>query len=281
VTTAVGNAEQASVWDAQAAAHWLPWERRYDATVAEHERALQEAAAIRSEDRVLDVGCGTGQSTRTAARAASAGTARGVDLSRRMVGRARRRAAEAGLHNALFDIADAQTFRWPGRSVDVVISRFGASFFDDPASAFANIRRAMSRGARLVLIAWAEYARNEWLTGIREALTPGVVASDPPAGAPGPFGLARVDQAHAVLRRAGFNQIDITEVEAGMWFGVDVEDALAFLRGSPPVAGPLQALDERARRGAERRLSDMLTEHVDPDGVRLDSAALLIRARST
>ena len=143
----------------------------YDAELRLHNELFRAAACVGSRDRVLDIGCGTGQSTREAALAAVAGSAVGVDLSAAMLERARQLSDEQGLANITFQQADAQVHRFPPTHFDLCISRFGTMFFADPVAAFTNIGRALRPAARLVLLVWQERDRNEWATVIRQTLT--------------------------------------------------------------------------------------------------------------
>src|SRR5438105_1841920 len=137
------NAEQAGAWDGDEGAYWAENAERFDRAVAAYHERFLAAAGIGGAERVLDIGCGTGQTTRDAARAAPDGTALGVDLSGRMVELARRLATGEGIANARFEQADAQVHPFAARSFDVAISRTGTMFFGDPAAAFANIAGAV------------------------------------------------------------------------------------------------------------------------------------------
>jgi SAM-dependent methyltransferase len=143
------NAEALAAWDGDDGAYWAAHEVRFDDALARYHRRFLDAAAITSGEQVLDVGCGTGQSTRDAARLATPGLALGVDLSSRMIGRARQRAAEQDITNARFVQADAHVYPFEPRAFDVAISRTGAMFFGDPVAAFANIARALRPGGRV------------------------------------------------------------------------------------------------------------------------------------
>ncbi len=152
----------------------------YDAELRLHNAHLRAAADVGPHDRVLDVGCGTGQTTREAARAAVHGSALGVDVSAPMLERARRLSDDAGLRNVTYVQADAQAHPFPPAHFDLCISRFGTMFFADPVAAFANIGRALRPGARLVLLVWQGHDRNEWATAIRDALTAGTTGTAAP-----------------------------------------------------------------------------------------------------
>ena len=151
---ACANAAQAAEWDGPAGAHRTRHAAVFDAEARPHNERFRAAAGVGHGDRVLDIGCGTGQSTRDAARAAVAGSALGIDLSAQMLEHARRVSSEQGLTNVSFQQADAQVHRFPAGGFDVAISRFGSMFFDDPVAAFGNIGQALRPGGRLVLMVW-------------------------------------------------------------------------------------------------------------------------------
>jgi SAM-dependent methyltransferase len=280
VVTAVANQEQAAAWNGVEGDYWVIHEERYNAAVAGYQRRLAGAAAVQPGQRVLDIGCGCGESTRAAARAAAPGLVRGVDLSTAMLDRAERRARAEGLANVEFLVADAQVHPFVRGDVDLAISRFGAMFFADPVAAFANIGRALVPGGRLILLAWQSLRHNDWLVAIREALAAGRTLPDPPDGAPGPFGLARSDHARTALSRAGFTAIDITPVREPVRLGADPGDALRFLRGTGMLHALVQDLDPPAAAQALDRLAATLTVHHTDTGVMFDSAAWLITAQA-
>ena len=140
------NVEQLRAWDGDEGEYWADNAEYFDRSVAAYHERLLAAAAIGERDRVLDVGCGTGQTTRDAARAASAGSALGIDLSSRMLDHARRRAAEEGVTNVTFAQADAQIHAFDPGAYDVAISRTAAMFFGDHVAAFRNIGTCPASG---------------------------------------------------------------------------------------------------------------------------------------
>src|SRR5688500_9952931 len=140
------NADQLRAWDGDEGAYWAEHAEYFDRSVAAYHERLLAAANITASDRVLDIGCGTGQTTRDAARTAAEGSAVGVDLSAQMLEVARRRAEEEGVTNASFEQVDAQVHAFSRESFDVAISRTGAMFFGDLIAAFANIGHALVPG---------------------------------------------------------------------------------------------------------------------------------------
>ena len=247
----------------------------YDAELARHNRHLRIAAGVGPNDRVLDIGCGTGQTTREAARAATQGEAVGVDTSAEMLEVARRRSAAEGLRNVVFEQADAQFNPFPAASFDLCISRFGVMFFADPAAAFANIGRAMRPGARLVWMVWQSREHNAWSGAIRQALAPGTAVS---AGGPNPFSLGDPSTAKDLLSTAGFMSIDFVDVREPVFYGPDVDAASEALAGLYLVKDALARTDEPPGKPL-KRLRDLLEAHMTPEGVFFDSRAWIITAR--
>jgi SAM-dependent methyltransferase len=275
----IANVEMAKVWDGDEGEQWTENADRYDAVAAPYSQRLMAAARIAAGDRVLDIGCGTGESTRRAAREASSGSALGVDLSARMLTRAQERSGDEGITNIDFLQADAQVHRFDKSAFDVVISRFGAMFFSDPVAAFRNVATAVRPGGRLALLSWQELAKNEWLASFRDALAAGRTLPTPPAGAPGPFGLADAGGVRHILGEAGLDDVELVALEEPICFGNDAGDAWPFVAGMGVVKGLTEGLDDDTRTQALDRLQRVLEEHESEAGVTFASSAWLITVR--
>lgn len=236
----------------------------YDAELRRHDEVLRHACRVGRSDRVLDIGCGTGGTTRRAARTARDGGALGVDVSAAAIERARSLAD--GLANVVFECADAQAHPLPPERFDLAMSRFGTMFFADPVAAFANIGRSLRPGGRLVALVWQARDRNEWAVMVRDAL-----GGAKPDG-PDAFSLADPPTVRRILAAAGFVDVELTDVHEPVWYGPDVAAALDWVRG---FAGSAEALTAPALR----RLEQALAGHLRADGVWLDSRAWLVTAR--
>lgn len=246
----------------------------YDAELSRHNLHLRAAARVRTHDRILDIGCGAGQTTREAALAATQGSAVGVDTSAEMLEIARQRSAEAGLGNISFELGDAQTHDFPAAGFDLCISRFGVMFFADPPAAFTNIAHAMRPGGRIAWMVWQNQERNEWSGAIRNALAPG---SRIPENAGKPFSLGDPTIAKELLSTAGFTSIDFTEVKEPVFYGANVDAALDALAGLYMVKDALMHTDEAPDRPLQR-LRDLLEAHMTSGGVLFNSHAWIITA---
>ncbi len=248
----------------------------YDVELTRYRAVLRRAWAVQPRDRVLDVGCGTGQTTREAARMAPAGSALGVDVSAPAVERARRLARTEGLRNVAFERADAQAHRFARGHFDLAISRFGTMFFDDPVAAFDNIGRALRPAGRLVMVVWQAHDRNEWDVAIHQALDgPTAVAGQ----GPDPFSLADPTTVETILRTAGFADIGLTDVHEPVYYGPDPTAALDWVRGFTCTNECLKRLDPAAAAHALARLRDALAARMSDDGIWFDSRAWIVTAR--
>jgi SAM-dependent methyltransferase len=270
------NAEQLQAWDGDEGAYWAAHAERFERSLSRYDESIFAAAAIGRDAHVLDIGCGTGSTTREAGRRASAGSVLGVDLSSAMIEVARRIAEREGAHNVRFEQADAQVHPFADQAFDVALSRTGAMFFGDPVAAFANIGRAMRPAGRLVLLVWQPMARNEWIVEIMTALAAGRDMPTPPPDAPGQFSLSDPARVRSLLSAGGFVDVDVKDVRERVYFGPDPEDASRFIRGL--LAWMLEGLDETGRARARDALRDRMHAHNTPEGVLLDSAAWLVTA---
>jgi SAM-dependent methyltransferase len=258
-------------WGGRDGARWAANDLRYDAVLERLTPHLLDAADLSATDRVLDVGCGCGHPTRLAARRAA--DVLGVDLSEAMLATARRRTAEAGLDNVRFAQADAQ--RTAFEPVDVVMSRFGVMFFDDPAAAFANLRQT---GGRLAFLCWQRMELNENRTLLREALLPHVAIPDLRTTT-GALSLAEPARVHELLATAGYTDVELTDVREPLLVGRDAEDAVEFRLGDPVIGEWLAAAEPAAAQRARDALREAFAARETPDGVLLGSAAWLVTAR--
>lgn len=259
-------------WAGRDGAYWAEHDEVYEAMLAPLNRHLLAAAAIGPADRVLDVGCGCGGTTRLAARAAPDGEVIGVDVAEPMVTRARQRAAQAGLPNLRHEPADAQTH--PFGRFDVVLSRFGVMFFDDPPAAFANLRRT---GGRLAFVCWQRHELNQARVLFRTALAPHVEL--PPLRSDvGATSLSDPARVREVLSAAGWTGIELTDVREPLPAGPTAAAAAEFKLADPGTAEVLAAADPAAAARAAEALRAAYEPYETPAGVYLDSASWLVTA---
>lgn len=279
VSHEIVNTEQSDAWNGPEGADWVREAERFDRSMGPYQVHLLRAAAIADADRVLDVGCGNGASTRAAAEAASAGSVLGVDLSEVMLQHARGAAASEGLGNVTFQRADAQVHPFELDAFDVLISRFGCMFFADPVAAFTNIGGALRSGGRVALVVWQDLSRNDWFRLVRGAFALGRDLPTPPPDAPGPAAFANTDRTRSILEGAGFVDVDFEAVEEPFWVGADVDDAVGFARRTGFARGLLADVSDDDRARAYDTLAGSLAGHLGPDGVTVGSAGWVVSAK--
>ena len=277
----IANVDMAKAWDGEEGDQWTQFADEYDNTSRSIWARFLETDPISRADQVLDIGCGSGQSSRDAARLAHEGSVLGVDLSSSMLALARRRATAEGVTNVDFRQVDAQVYPFGPGTFDVVISRFGVMFFENRMAAFTNIAAALRPGGRLALLAWQDVRKNEWIMTVRETLAAGRDLPMPAVGVPGPMALAEPDDARSLLSSAGFESIGFTSIEEPVWFGADAEAAYRFVGEIGIVKGLSDGLDPDAKAAAHERLTAALRAHETPDGVRFASGVWLISAAKT
>jgi SAM-dependent methyltransferase len=268
------NARQLHDWDGAHGQYWAEYADFYDRAVAGYHPALLTAASVRPGDRVLDVGCGSGQVAIDLVRAAPGARALAVDLSAAQLDIARRRGAGLGVE---FLQADAQVHDFGAATYDRTVSRTGTMFFGDAAAAFRNLATATRPDGRLAILVWRGLAENEWLREIVGALRVGRDLATPPPGAPGPFAQSDPDMVEPMLAAAGWADVGFEPVDRPIWLGPDADRGTSWQLGQS--AWLLLGLDEAQRSTAVENLHTVLAAHQTADGVLLGSAAWLITAR--
>ena len=237
------------------------------------------AAAAKQGEHVIDIGCGTGDTLLAFAKAvAAAGAVLGVDVSVPMLGFAKHRAAQAGLGNVTCALADATTYAFEPHWADLVYSRFGVMFFDDPVKAFTNIRGGMKAGARLVFVCFRTMPESPWFRVPIEAARPHV-PPQPPADplAPGMFSFAREERVRGILTEAGFRDIAIQATDVPI-HGKDVAQSLAFLTQAGPLPALLENASDEQRKRAAEAVRSALTANLGADGRGLHVGLWLVSA---
>ena len=185
-------------WNGAESVHYVDHADRYDRQLASFADAVLERVQLEPHHSVLDVGCGCGATTLTAARLARA--ALGADLSAPPLEVAAGLARSESVDNAEFMVAGAQTFAFAAGAFDFVISQFGLMCFDDPVAAFANLRRPLALGGRVVFVGWQGLEANELVSVVGRAVTHHVALADLGGldGGPGMFALKDPDETTAL-----------------------------------------------------------------------------------
>jgi ubiquinone/menaquinone biosynthesis C-methylase UbiE len=279
--SAAANAAQAQRWNGESGRYWITHRERH---LAEHRYLIPHlfgAARISPGERVLDVGCGCGATTITAAHAAgggepsSGGCALGLDLSGPMLEVARRLAMQAEVANVGFVQGDAQACPLRQDSCDVMISSFGVMFFEDPAAAFACIAAALRHGGRLAFLCWQHDMHNELFAIALHAFGTHMQRPGPAVGDL----FADPQKITNLLSGTGWENIQVDAVSEPAWMGSDVADVMSYVRGMPMIRSLAADLgDETLTRRVLATIADQYAARQSPDGVWVRAAAWLVTA---
>jgi SAM-dependent methyltransferase len=282
------NEVAAQRWNGDSGRHWVAHRERHEIGHRPLVAHLFRAAGIGAGARVLDVGCGCGETTLRAARLAAGdsragngpasggpGSALGLDLSAVMLAEARRLAAAAGVGNVRFEQGDAQVYPLPRGHFDVAMSAFGVMFYADPAAAFGNIAASVRPGGRLAFLCWQDDEHNEVF-----AIPVRAFGCD--TALPGQANALFTDprQVTELLTGAGWSDVRIDPLHESVWLGTDAADVMDYMSGMARVRAMTTAIGDPAR--AETALAALTREYRTrerPGGVWVDAGAWLVRAQ--
>lgn len=271
----MSNEDQIEYWNDDAGLKWTEQQSALDVFLAPVTSLLIDAAAVSSGERVLDIGCGTGETTLIATEAGADVT--GVDVSQPMLELARSR-SNGGAELVL---ADASEYR-ADEGFDLIMSRFGVMFFEDPVVAFTNIKANLKPGGRMVFVCWQSPKVNHWVMVPMQAIKPLLPeAPETDLHAPGPFALADDDRLKGILAKAGFGDVTITphSVDICMSQSDGVDGAVYFSSQIGPASRALGEVDDDLRSQLMIALKEALTPY-DKDGrVSLPGGIWIVRAR--
>ncbi len=284
VHVAPENLEATEAWNGPLFDIW----QDFQAIVVSNAKAHGDAALAdhhpESGDRVLDIGCGLGDSTvQLAERVGPSGHAHGVDVAKRMIAGAREDAERAGVENVSFEVNDVAAARFAD-TYDYAFARFGTMFFANPVAALRNVRRALRPGGRLNVVVWRRKLDNDW---VHRAET--IVAQfldrpeeyDAPTCGPGPFSMANADTVTDVLKHSGFEDIHLKRQDLRIKTGDNLEHAVDLVMSLGPAGEVLRLWGDRAdevRPKVRAALLEGMADMVREDGVYAESSTWAVRA---
>lgn len=276
------NSDQIAFWNGDAGQRWVDDQEAMDATLAPFGEAAMEAIGVPRGGEVIDLGCGCGGTTlELARRTGPMGRVLGVDISTPMLARAVQRANGASLDHTLFVNTDASSYPFEPQAFDVAFSRFGVMFFDKPAAAFANIRKALRPQGRLGFVCWRALAENEWVTVARDVALRHVAPPEPAGpGAPGPFAFAEPAHVASVLGRAGFTGITLRPFDHAMRHEGDVAEIAATMARMGPASRLIADAPEDVRGRIADDLAEAIAPRHDGKGIDLAAAAWIVTANA-
>ncbi len=277
------NADQISFWDGETGQRWVRHQGMFDAILHPFGVRVMERADLSPGERVLDVGCGCGQTTvEIAQKLGPQGAVTGIDVSNAMLAQARARAEGVTGAAIAFERADAETHAFADGAFDLVFSRFGTMFFANPQAAFSNLRAALAAGGRLGFVCWQKPDNNPWfmvLIAVAERCGLAIERAGP--NDPGPFQLADSGRLQALLEGAGFADIVCEGHDQPFIIpvGSDLNQAVRFAMELGPITHALNEADDAMRSRIGDELTAAISPHAGSDGVRMDAATWIVTAR--
>lgn len=278
-----GNAEQIDYWNGEAGLRWVRRQEMQDAVLAPISDTLMLRLAAAPGEKVIDIGCGCGASAIEIGRSvAPGGQVLGIDISTPMLARARER-TPATLPVSYVE-ADATTYAFAAGEADALASRFGVMFFADPVASFANMRKALKPGGRVVFVCWREPRANPWFIAPLQAAYKHVPKM-PEVGPedPGPFAFANAQRVRSILESAGFTAVALEPVEymIDLAVGLGLDAAVTTAMEIGPASRALDGQPEPLRAAAALSIRELLAPHLDQGGsVRLPGAVWIVTARA-
>ncbi len=264
---------------------WVRMQDRTDALIEPLGRIAIERLGVAAGERVLDVGCGCGQTLLQLAELVSpSGHVLGVDISPPMLARAQERVA--GQPTIAVVLADAQTYAFAPGAFDALYSRFGVMFFDDSPAAFRNLRAAARPGARMSFVCWQDLAKNPWASRPLEAVMRLLPESAMPdmlrAGRPGPFFMSDPARVRAILGAGGWKDVSLEPVEMPLHLGgaATLDEVVEYSLQIGPAARAMTDAPEALKPALEAALREALAPFASARGVFMDGAAFVVCARA-
>lgn len=272
--------DQIAFWNGEVGERWAREAAELDAMIGPLGELALSALNPQAGERIVDIGCGAGATTRALSRAVGpTGFALGVDPSGPMIAAAR---AKGG---ARYLLADAATVTPAEAPFDALFSRFGVMFFEEPEAAFAHLHTLLKPGGRLAFVCWQAPQANAWATLTLKAALPHVPTppAPPVPGAPGPFAFADPQRIQAVLSRSGWREPDVTPVEAAVLAGgpgANAAAAAAFMVKMGPAASAIREGGEDLANRVAADLAPMLAPYATPEGVFIPAAVWVVTAQA-
>ncbi len=278
------NEEQADYWGKSASgAKWLTFEDQLDHLFTPVLNLLLDRSGLAEGMRVLDIGCGTGASALAAARRVGpSGHVLGADISEPFLARARQRATGAGMANVEFQYADAQTAQFERDVHDVLISRFGMMFFQDPTVAFANMARTLKPGGQISFVAWGPLSDNPWFKVPHVAATSRL--GHPPKvdrNAPGPLAFHDRERVMGLMSQAGLSDIRSEAVPVQLHGPGTPDDSAALCTRVGPADRVITHFNGTPEdmRAIQTDVARTFEAYSTPQGVRIPALINLFQAR--
>ncbi len=283
---AATNEEAVEAWNGVLFDRFVQYRHIVTTGLGSHGEVALRLHSPRPGERVLDIGCGFGDTTqRIASEVGPQGSVLGFDVSERFIEKAADEAEEAGLDNVSFMVGDLQVTEFE-QTFDYAFSRMGTMFFANPVAAIRNVREALTPGGRLCMVVWRRKVENEWMYRAEQVVERFVEEeedSEEPTCGPGPFSMGNADVTSGILLSAGFEDVSLRRCDIEITIGVDLDEAVEFAMALGPAGEVMRLAGEEAERlrpEIAAALREGLAEFEGPDGVSAPASTWIVSARA-
>ena len=276
------NSDMSKFWNGEGGKKWLHFMETMDVNLLPFGQKAMAAASVMPGESVLDIGCGCGDtSIEIASLVGVDGHVLGVDISEPILVRAKAKAMISKDKSVAFECEDAQVYRFDTAAFDLIFSRFGVMFFDDPVAAFKNLYRALRPGGRVAFICWQPAKDNEWIKASLETVARHISLPDPSGPEdPRPMSFGDPERVRRILTRSGFSNIEISNCDTSFTVGSNLDEAVSFLMQLGPAGAAIAQADagERVKSNIAADLREMLVPYNTGVGVTMGAATLIVTA---
>jgi SAM-dependent methyltransferase len=278
----MSNEDQIEYWNGDAGARWAKDDAIMERLLRPVTEALLDHAAVEGRSSALDIGCGGGsQSLLLSERLGNAGRVLGVDISAPMLGVAQEKAADNA--SVRFMQADASVHDFEPGTFDLLFSRFGVMFFDDPAGAFSHLRAALNDDGRLAFCCWQSLKDNAWtLLPFQAALKHIPPPEKPDPNAPGPFAFADQERVKDILGQAGFGEIELHSYNSELRFSeaATLGESVRGLAEVGPIGRLLMEQPEDVKEKVYTSMAEVLAPYYRDGALLMPVAIWFVTARA-
>jgi len=277
----LANPDMRNYWNGDGGLNWIRFQSQLEKSLMPFGKQAISTAMIALDETVIDVGCGWGDtSIELAQQVGPKGHVLGIDISNLILEQAQNRLDASSLNNIKFECVDAESHQFDMMKLDVVFSRFGVMFFNNPVVAFRNIYGALKPGGRLIFICWQSIKENQWVNLPQEIVIQYVEIASVDPDAPGGFAFGDSTRVLGILDAAGFVDINVEPYKTKITVGENLDEAIILLSHLGPASSVIENpdLDGEIKNRILNDLRNALEFYKSLQGIELDAATWIFTA---
>tara|TARA_B100001057_G_scaffold265168_1_gene265395 strand:- start:170 stop:1021 length:852 start_codon:yes stop_codon:yes gene_type:complete len=274
------NQEQKEFWNEKKGEIWVSLESKIDKMLGPLGDQAIKILKPKVGEKILDIGCGTGSTSQTLSKlVGESGIITGIDISKPILNFAQKQKENKKIKNINFIQADAQNHQFSDLNFDAVFSRFGIMFFEDPISAFKNIKKSLSCNGRLTFVCWSKREDNDWIN-LSSNVARQFLELPPKANPkePGPFAFEDYFYIEEILIKSGWKNIKIKEYKQNIVIGKTLDYAADFLSRMGPMSVPFENANEQTKEKVISALKECYSQYFTAKGVEFHFSSWIVSA---